>query len=132
MKNVNMADLEDGWSIRPNGERVRVKIRRPQGQPIRRRRQGTFVMVPLTAAVELAEITGTRKSLAWLSLLFAAWEAKGQPFVFSNKKLIGKCSRELKRRTLAELEAAGCIKVEQKGSRAPLITILKPGLLSTW
>jgi hypothetical protein len=98
----------------------------------RRRRQDTFVKVPLAAAAELAEITGTRKSLAWLSLLFAAWEAKGQPFVFSNKKLIGKCTRELKRRTLSELEAAGWIRVEQKGKQAPLVTVLKPELLSTW
>jgi hypothetical protein len=88
-------------------------------------------MVPLAVAAKLAAITGTRKSLAWLSLLFAAWEAKGQPFKFSNEKLIGGCSRELKRRTLSELEAAGCIKVEQKGGRAPVITVLDPSLLST-
>jgi hypothetical protein len=92
---------------------------------VRRRRQGTFVLVPLQWAAELAGITSTPKSLAWLSLLFAAWEAKGKPFVFSNDKLIGKCSRELKRRVMSELEAAGWIKVEQKGKRAPTVTFLK-------
>jgi hypothetical protein len=89
-------------------------------------------MVPLAVAAELAGITGTRKSLAWLSLLFATWEAKGQPFKFSNDKLIGECSREFKRRVLSELEAAGWIKVEQKGKQAPIVTVLKLGFLSQW
>lgn len=130
-ENGNNDGLIDGVVMR-KGERILVKIRRPGGRPVRRRRQGTFVMVPLQWAAELAEITGTRKSLAWLSLLFAAWEAKGQPFVFSNDKLIGKCSREFKRRVLSELKAAGWIKVEQKGKRAPIVTILKPDCLSQW
>jgi hypothetical protein len=131
LTDIDSEGLEDGIVWR-KGERIPVKIRRPEGQPIRRRRQGTFVMVSLEAAAEIAEITGTRKSLAWLSLLFAAWEAKGQPFKFSNNKLIGKCSRELKRRVLAELAAAGCIKVEQEGNQAPVVTILKQGWLSQW
>jgi hypothetical protein len=116
--------LLDGFVMR-KGERIPVKIRLPPGRPVRRRRQSTFVLVPLQWAAELTEITGTPKSLAWLSLLFAAWEAKGKPFVFSNDKLIGKCSRELKRRVMFELEVAGWIKVEQKGKRAPIVTFLK-------
>jgi hypothetical protein len=129
LKDINLEGLKDGFVYR-NGERIAVKIRLPPGRPIRRRRQGTFVMVPLTVAAELAEITDTRKSLVWLSLLFAAWEAKNQPFKFSSEKLIGKCSREIKRKVLAELEAAGWVKVERNGKQAPVVTFLKANLLA--
>jgi hypothetical protein len=125
MKAANIEKLEDGWVTRPNGERVRVKIRRPPGQPIRRLRQGTFVQVPLPLVAEFAAATNTRKAMVWLSLLYAAWEAKYRPFTFSQDKLVGKCSRQLKRRVLSELEKAGWIRVEQKNGRAPVVTLLK-------
>jgi hypothetical protein len=107
------------------GVRIPVKIKPPSGQPVRRRRQDTFVMVPLRWIAELAKLKNTPTTVVWLSLIFAAWEAKGKPFKFSDEKLLGKCSRWAKARFLSELQAAGWVEVKQKGKQAPVVTFLK-------
>jgi hypothetical protein len=114
----------DSFVIR-KGERIAVKTKLPEGRPVRRRSKTAFVMVPLPAVDGIAEVTKDPKAVVWLSLLFAAWEAKGKPFKFSNGKLLGKCSRWTKYRVLSEFEAAGWIEVKQAGKKAPLVTFLK-------
>jgi len=118
------ADLIDGFVMR-KGVRIPVKILRPPGQPVRRRSKSAFAIVPLHWITELAETKRIPTSVALISLLFAAWEAKGQPFIFSNKKLVGKCSPATKMRFLSELQAIGWIKMKQKGDEAPVVTFLK-------
>jgi hypothetical protein len=113
------------YVTRPTGQRVLVTVlNSANGPKVRRRRKGTFVKVPLDVAADFSKITKTPKALVWISLLYAAWEAKGSPFVFSNEKLLGKCTREMKRRVLSELQRAGRIRVERGGKQAPRVTIL--------
>jgi hypothetical protein len=121
---MSEADLTDGFVMR-KGVRIPVKKLRPPGSPIRRSSKGAFVIVPLHAVADIAKITNNPKTVVWLLLLFAAWEANGRPFKFSNEKLLGKCSRWTKWRVLAEFQAAGWIEVEQAGKKAPLVTFLK-------
>jgi hypothetical protein len=118
------ADLIDGFVMR-KGVRIPVKILRPPGQPVRRRSKSAFAILPLHWITELAKAKRIPTSVLLISLLFAAWEAKGQPFIFSKEKLIGRCSRATKMRFLSELEAIGWIKVERKGKGAPVVTFLK-------
>jgi hypothetical protein len=75
------------------GVRIPVQILRPSGPPIRRSSKSAFAIVPLHAVADIAKITNNPKTVVWLSLLFAAWEANGRPSKFSNEKLLGKCSR---------------------------------------
>jgi hypothetical protein len=124
LKNINLDDLEDGFVMR-KGERIPVKIRRPQGQPIRRRSKAAFAMVPLRWVAEISEIKNVPFTVVWVSLIFAAWEAKGMPFKFSNDKLLGKCSRWAKMRILSELQDEGWIEFSQTGKQAPVVTFLK-------
>ena len=119
-----MTELIDGFVMR-KGVRIPFKIQRPSGQAVRRRTKNVFVIVPLHAVADIARITNNPKTVVWVSLLFAAWEAKGRPFKFSNEKLLGNCSRWTKKRVLAEFQAAGWIEVEQAGKKAPLVTFLK-------
>jgi hypothetical protein len=120
-----VTEFIDGFVMRKD-VRIPVKKLRPPGQPIRRRSKDAFVIVPLHWVTELAQAKSIPTSVVLLiSLLFAAWEAKGQPFTLSNKKLIGPCSRATKMRLLSKLQAIGWIKVEQKDKQAPVVTFLK-------
>ena len=114
----------DSFVIR-KGERIAVKTKLPEGQPVRRRSKTAFAMVPLHWIAELAKVKHIGTAVALMSLLFAAWEAKGRPFVFSNKKLVGRCSSQTKMRLLSELQAIGWIEFSQTGKQAPVVTFLK-------
>ena len=89
------------------------------------RRQEPFAMVPLAWAASAAKATRTRKALVWILLLHTAWRTKSATFPLSNAGLAKSgVSREIKRRALAELEAAGLIVVERAPGRAPRVTML--------
>ena len=119
---TNGEGLVKGFMTR-KGVRVPVMLRPMTGQPTRRRSKDAVILVPLHW---VAELSGLKcNPLVWLSVVFAAWDAKGQPFKFSDTKLLGKCSRWTKARGLAELQAAGWIEVVQEVKRAPLVTLLR-------
>jgi hypothetical protein len=121
---TNGDDLVPGFMTR-KGVRTPVMLRPMTGHPTRRRSKDAFVMIPLHWVGELSKLKGN--PTVWLSVIFAAWEAKGQSFKFSDTKLLGKCSRWTKARGLAELQAAGWIEVAQEVGRAPVVTLIGPG-----
>jgi hypothetical protein len=89
------------------------------------RRQEPFAMVPLAWAASAAKATRTRKALVWILLLHTAWRTKSATFRLSNVGLAKSgVSREIKRRALAELEAAELIVVERRPGRAPRVTMV--------
>jgi hypothetical protein len=81
-----------------------------------------WVKVPLKEMAAELKIMGMPGAIALLMLWYEAWRAKGKPFTLSNERLnqYG-VKRDAKRLMLAKLEAAGRIRVERKGCRAPVI-----------
>jgi hypothetical protein len=84
-----------------------------------------FAQMTLKLTAKAAEALGSPCMLVFAMLVHLAWKAKGQPFPFSNEVLkpYG-VSREVKRETLATLEAAGIIKVERHRTRSPVVTLI--------
>ena len=84
-----------------------------------------FVKVPLWWITEATKATRTPKALVCIELLHKAWKTRSQTFSLPNGRLrkLG-ISREIKRRTLRELEAAGLITVERRHGKNPLVTMV--------
>jgi len=121
-----MTEERMGWSTRPNGERVRVRIVSPPGVPARRRRsEDAFAMIPLAKAAKIYKATHQPKAMVVALLYYEAWKAKGKPFKLSNERLEAYgVKRWTKYRAFAEMEANGIIQVEWRGKEAPIITLL--------
>jgi hypothetical protein len=93
--------------------------------PRKVQRQEPFAKVPLTWAASAAKATRTPKALVWVLLLHTAWRTRSATFPLSNVGLAENgVSREIKRRALAEMEAAGLIVVERRPGRAPRVTLV--------
>jgi len=61
----------------------------------------------------------------WILLLRLAWKARSSTFPLPNEKLERDgVSREVKRRALRDLEAAGLITVDRRHGRSPRVTIV--------
>lgn len=88
-------------------------------------KKDAFVKVPLWFATEAAKATKTPKARAWIELLYRSWKAKSLTFPLPNGRLekVG-VSREIKRRALRDLEAAGLITIEWRRNKTPLVTIV--------
>ena len=84
-----------------------------------------FVKVPLWWAAAATKATRTTRFLVCIELLHASWKAKNLTFPVSNKRL-GKAgiSREVKRRVLRDLEAAGLITIERRRGCSPRVTLV--------
>jgi hypothetical protein len=82
-------------------------------------------MMPLDKAASMFRAMNQPKAMVATVLHYQAWRAKGKPFTLSNK-LLAKYGvhRQTKYRALAELETAGLIRVERRGSCAPVVTLL--------
>ena len=85
-----------------------------------------FVKVPLwwaEAAAKAMHRAGA--TLVLIHLLHASWKAKSTTFRLSNSYLERNgVSREIKRRVLRDLEAAGLILVDRKKGRSPVVTLV--------
>jgi hypothetical protein len=106
------------------GERVAVETIKPDAKPIRQRTD-TFSKVPLGWAAAAAKATKTPRAMVWVLLQHLAWQNDRAAFPLSNAVLVKYgVSREIKRRALAALEAAGLIVVERRHGRAPIVTLI--------
>jgi hypothetical protein len=106
------------------GERIPVETVKSDVKP-NRRRANSFAQVPLDWAAAAAKATKTPRAMVLVLLHHMAWQNDGAPFPLSNALLAKHgVSREVKRRALAALEAAGLIVVERWHGRAPVVTVV--------
>jgi hypothetical protein len=90
-----------------------------------RSRQEAFVKVPIWWATAAAKATRRPGFLVCVELLHRAWKARSTPFVLPNGRLEKSgSSREMKRRVLRDLEAAGLIVVERRHGKSPRVTLV--------
>ena len=91
----------------------------------KRRKEPPFVKVPLWWAAEATKATKTPKALVCIELLHRAWKAKSSTFSLPNGRLSKNgVSREIKRRALRDLEAAGLITVERRHGKTARVTLV--------
>jgi hypothetical protein len=84
-----------------------------------------FVKVPLWWAEAAAKATRTPRFMVCIELLHASWKAKSLTFPASNRRLEkAGVSREVKRRVLRDLEAAGLITIERRRGCSPRVTLV--------
>jgi hypothetical protein len=108
------------------GKRILIEtLETPHLQKSEANRKEKFTKVPLQWAAEIAKCTGTRRAMVWILLLYMVWRNRSTTFPLSNAILARYgVSREMKRRTLEKLEAAGRIKVERRYKQSPIVTLL--------
>jgi hypothetical protein len=93
-----------------------------------KKRREQFVMVPLWWAAQAAAATRTRRAYVWIWLLRLSWEHKSTSFPLPNDRLErAGINRKSKWIVLTQLEAAGLIKIERRGRKSPIITLLVSG-----
>jgi hypothetical protein len=105
-------------------KRIAVETIKSDATP-KRHRANSFAQVPLGWAAAAAKATKTPRAMVWVLLQHMAWQNNGAAFPVSNAAL-ARCgvSREVKRRALVALEAAGLIRVERQHGRAPVVTLI--------
>jgi hypothetical protein len=92
--------------------------------PVKRKKVGPFVKVPLGWAAQAAAATRTPAALVWIEVLHRAWRANGQSFTVPNGALEKRgVSRWVKARALRDLERAGLITVEWVPGKNPRVTL---------
>ena len=120
-----MYDERGAYEYR-DGKRINIEIREPwPDQKIRRKRDGTFAIVPLQWATKAAAAMNTPKAMVMVWLVYRAWQKKSLTFDVPNGALadLG-VSPDVKVRALRQLEAAGMIKVEWCRRKTPIVTLL--------
>jgi hypothetical protein len=120
-----MHDGNGSYVIR-NGQRIDIKVMNPEpGQKIRRRREDTFVQVPLQLAAKMAAATNTPKAIVCTWLLYQAWRTKSRQFAVPNEALTSMgVTSKVKNAALRQLERAGIIAVEWRSRKSPIVTLL--------
>jgi hypothetical protein len=101
-----------------------VEPPKERAQP-RQKRSEPFVLVPLAATALAAKATRSTKLFVWLMIQYRVWQEKNQTVALSNRSLAPYgISPDAKLRALGELETAGLIRVNRKGTKTVLITLL--------
>jgi hypothetical protein len=91
----------------------------------KRRKEPPFIKVPLWWAEAAAKATRMPGMLVLVELLHRSWKAKNLTFPLPNGRLAKHgVSREIKRKKLRDLEAAGLITVERHHGRTPWVTLV--------
>jgi hypothetical protein len=91
----------------------------------RKGKQEEFIKLELQWAADTAKAAGTPGAMVWIVLRYMAWKTKSPTFPLPNVMLTRYgISREIKRRVLTKLEAAGRIKIERRYKQSPLVTLL--------
>ena len=91
----------------------------------RRREADLFAKVPLQWMGTAAKATRCPQAFVLIWLWHMAWRTRSTSFPLSNVALARYgISREVKRRTLVALEAAGLILVERRKNQAPTVTLI--------
>jgi hypothetical protein len=87
-------------------------------------RKGAFVRVPLWWLEQVTRATRTPQAFVAVWLLHLAWKAGSMTFPLPNNKLAARgAERRMKRRALANLEAAGLITVDRRHGKTPIVTL---------
>jgi hypothetical protein len=96
-----------------------------EAAPAKHEKKVPFAKVPLPLAAEAAAATGGLRLFVWLWLLHRSWQRQTRAVVVPNTALrqYG-ISREVKRRALNDLAAAGIISVEYRPYKNPMVTLL--------
>jgi hypothetical protein len=109
------------------GRRIEVEELDTGVQPSKARRRETvaYAQIALKLAAECAKATMTQQAVVWLLLRYMAWSTRSSTFPCPNGMMrrYG-VSREVKRKALEKLEAAGLISVQQPRGCAPLVTLI--------
>jgi hypothetical protein len=93
--------------------------------PVKRKKAEAFVKVPLWWAEAATKAVGAPDAMVCIYLLHTSWKVKSLTFPLLNGRLkrMG-VSREVKRRVLRDLEAAGLITVERRSRKTPIVTLV--------
>jgi hypothetical protein len=108
-----------------NGRRIEVVTLNPDPAPKRRRREGTFVQVPLQWASKALIALNSPKAMVLLYLLYKAWREKSNTVTLPNSALADYgVGRKIKYRALREMEVEGLIAVRRAPRKAPVVTLI--------
>jgi hypothetical protein len=89
------------------------------------KKKDLFVKFPLWWAVEAAKAAKSPATLVCVHMLHSSWKARSLTFPLSNAWLEQRgVTREVKRRVLRDLEAAGLITVERRSGRSPRVSLV--------
>jgi DNA-binding HxlR family transcriptional regulator len=92
---------------------------------VKRQKEPPFIKVPLWWAEAAAKATRMPGMLVLVELLHRSWKAKSLTFPLPNGRLAKHgVSREIKRKKLRDLEAAGLITVERHHGKTPRVTLV--------
>ena len=92
--------------------------------PPKQKRVRSYVQIPLDLAGQAAAATGGKRMLVWVLILYRSWQQQ-TPTVVVTSTMLRKygISREVKRRALEQLEAAGLLTVEWRAKKNPIVTL---------
>ena len=91
----------------------------------KKRKEPPFVMVPLWWAEAASKATKSPELLICARLLYLRWGRGSETIPLPNSYFERHAvSREIKRRVLRDLEAAGLITVERRHGKSPTVTIV--------
>jgi hypothetical protein len=89
------------------------------------RRNTAYSQVPHDEAIAAFRALGCLHAFVWLYLHYRVWAEGTRTVPLPNKSLTkAGVSRQVKYRALTRLERAGIIRVERRGRRSPLVTLL--------
>jgi hypothetical protein len=113
---------------------VPVAGEKVQSAPTKRERRLTLnprVMLRLETVARAAKATETRRLFVWAWLQYEAWWHRSATVKVANSELehYG-IDRELERRALLDLEAAGLVKVKRRGHELVTVTLIDPDYLA--
>jgi DNA-binding HxlR family transcriptional regulator len=89
-------------------------------------KRDAFVKMPLWWAAEAAKANRDPGMLVLVELLHRSWKTKSLTFPLPNGGLLKKhgVSRDIKRKVLRDLEAAGLVVVERQHGKTPRVTLV--------
>jgi len=92
------------------------------------RRKRAFVSLSLTEIAVAAQAMNCPRVFVWAWLKYRMWQTKSATVAVSNRALIGYgIDRYAKYHALAQLEAAGLVRVERRTRRTPVVTLIEVG-----
>jgi hypothetical protein len=109
----------DAWA------KERLAQLKAAAQPQRKRAE-PFVKLPLSWAAKAAAATKCPKAIVWVWLIHRAWQTKSSTVSVPNGALakLG-VSRNVKRKALQQLEAAGLVAINRQSRKTPSVTLLQ-------
>jgi hypothetical protein len=93
--------------------------------PAKRKKIDPFAKVKLKPAAQAFKALNCQKAMVWVWLVHRSWKRQSPTVSVPNEALRAYgVSREVKRRALKDLEAAGLIEVDYRPYKNPVVTLL--------